>query len=124
MFSLLSIHKQHCIVIKQSHVFCVFRTLSTSEDELSHMKELCESSQKELAELLEKQAVQSEQVLQLTEKLKVRVLQVTWTTGTESYISQVIVKLSYPQLDINHKRAWIIKPITAFQSDPVRLGKS
>ncbi|XP_050719181.1 sarcolemmal membrane-associated protein-like isoform X2 [Eriocheir sinensis] len=46
------------------------RTLSTSEDELSHMKELCESSQKELAELLEKQAVQSEQVLQLTEKLK------------------------------------------------------
>lgn len=91
---------------------------------MSHMKELCESSQKELAELLEKQAVQSEQVLQLTEKLKVRVLQVTWTTGTESYLSQVIVKLSYPQFDINHKSAWIIKPITVFQSDPVRLGKS
>lgn len=46
------------------------RTLSTSEDELSHMKEICESSQKELAELLEKQALQNEQVLQLTEKLK------------------------------------------------------
>lgn len=84
MFSFLSIDKQHCLVIEQSHVFSVFRTLSTSEDELSHMKELCESSQKELAELLEKQAVQSEQVLQLTEKLKVRVLQVTWTTVSES----------------------------------------
>lgn len=52
-------------------MFSIFRTLSTSEDELSHMKEVCESSQKELAELLEKQAVQNEQVLQLTEKLKV-----------------------------------------------------
>ncbi|XP_045101439.1 sarcolemmal membrane-associated protein-like isoform X3 [Portunus trituberculatus] len=46
------------------------RTLSTSEDELSHMKEICESSQKELADLLEKQAAQNEQVIQLTEKLK------------------------------------------------------
>ncbi|MPC82693.1 hypothetical protein E2C01_077373 [Portunus trituberculatus] len=46
-------------------------TLSTSEDELSHMKEICESSQKELADLLEKQAAQNEQVIQLTEKLKV-----------------------------------------------------
>lgn len=44
------------------------------------MKELCEASQKELAELLEKQAVQSEQVLQLTEKLKVSIVHPTWAT--------------------------------------------
>ncbi|XP_069167207.1 sarcolemmal membrane-associated protein isoform X2 [Procambarus clarkii] len=46
------------------------RTLSTSEDELAHMKEIFETTQKELVELLEKQSAQSEQVAQLTEKLK------------------------------------------------------
>ncbi|XP_063597589.1 sarcolemmal membrane-associated protein-like isoform X2 [Penaeus indicus] len=46
------------------------RTLSTSEDELSHMKDLCETTQKELQELLEKQTTQNEQIAQLTEKLK------------------------------------------------------
>ncbi|XP_071551462.1 uncharacterized protein Slmap [Panulirus ornatus] len=46
------------------------RTLHTSEDELVHMKELCENTQKELVDLLEKQTAQNEQVAQLTEKLK------------------------------------------------------
>lgn len=46
------------------------RTLSTSEDELSHLKNVCETSQRELNEMLEKQAAQNEQVAQLTEKLK------------------------------------------------------
>lgn len=42
------------------------------------MKEICESSQKELADLLEKQAAQNEQVIQLTEKLKVLSLFFCW----------------------------------------------
>lgn len=35
------------------------------------MKDLCETTQKELQELLEKQTTQNEQIAQLTEKLKV-----------------------------------------------------
>lgn len=38
---------------------------------MSHMKDLCETTQKELQELLEKQTTQNEQIAQLTEKLKV-----------------------------------------------------
>ncbi|KAK3860208.1 hypothetical protein Pcinc_033728 [Petrolisthes cinctipes] len=46
------------------------RTVSGSENEVSHMRGVCEGAQRELAHLLDQQAAHNEQVAQLTEKLK------------------------------------------------------
>ncbi|XP_076028571.1 uncharacterized protein LOC143017701 isoform X2 [Oratosquilla oratoria] len=46
------------------------RTLSVTEDELTYMKNVSETTQKELLELIEKQTSQNELVTQLNEKLK------------------------------------------------------
>ncbi|CAL4067131.1 unnamed protein product, partial [Meganyctiphanes norvegica] len=47
------------------------RALSTSEDELTHVRNVCETTQKELTDLLEKQAQQAETVRELTEAIKI-----------------------------------------------------
>lgn len=52
------------------------------------MKEVCETTQKELVDLLEKQTAQNEQVAQLTEKLKV-------TTNTSYVFLLFLLKLPH-----------------------------
>merc|ERR1711915_992388 len=47
------------------------RALSTSEDGLTHVRNVCESTQKELTDLLEKQAQQAETVREFTEAIKI-----------------------------------------------------
>lgn len=50
---------------------CYGRTLSNTEDECAHLKELCERSQQDLKDLALKYSLQLQKVEELTSKLQV-----------------------------------------------------
>jgi hypothetical protein len=63
----------HVVNIPNNHISddCCGRTLSNTEDECAHLKELCERSQQDLKDLALKYSIQLQKVEELTSKLQV-----------------------------------------------------
>ncbi len=51
---------------------CFQRSLSNTEDECTHLREMCETSQKELQDLAEKHQEQLQEIGNLQDQLQVR----------------------------------------------------
>lgn len=73
-------------------MICLQRSLHNTEDECTHLKDMCEKAQEELQALAEKYQDQQKEVLDIQEKLQVSIV---GFTDTFRNISHFIQKLSY-----------------------------